>query len=348
MGLLLDFLRTVDGLQLNRVGVERFAAAVQHRGAVFVHSRDLLGVRDQDLIGAAGIDGGLARGDVGRAVPSLELPVQELQIPAGGAGGCVLRNGGGVILIEHTVLHSAGAAVQVVGNADAVGAVQLGTPAGVEIQLLGDPEAVVLFCAVSMFFTGFFKLSPLIVDVRILSLAIIRCGDGMLVQNVGVRIEDLRAGFVQEPAVHPEIITESVGCTDFVAVADTEAHGLLLILRLILVAPIQRFVCAGNVRVQIHTILDLTPLGVDRHVVLRHRVKVIRRRAGLVRIPAFQHVLGAAIGNLIVGIGLVAVAADIKAVPDHTGLSEALRDLLLLQNVVVAVHILTVPINDLI
>ena len=96
---------------------------------------------------------------------------------------------------------------------------------------------------------------------------------------------------------------------------------------------------------QEHTILDLTPLGIDSNTTFGHFVKCIRLRTILIQKPSFKHkavILGCR--SIIIGLSFI-IRSHIGIVCNTTHLIY-LTVIYFRQRVVVTIHINTIKISD--
>ena len=168
---------------------------------------------------------------------------------------------------------------QAIHNADAVCTIDGRTPLGIQIEFLGNPEAVnigVVRCTVA----------PLIHRVGEMRGLVVSIVNRALVQPVGISIEHLGAILVEVPPNEDVTVARTGRSTDLIAVGDTEVHSLRL------GAPVERGIRFG-VRMQEHAVLDLTPLGIYRHATDgQGAVEVELGCARLVHVPALEHITG--------------------------------------------------------
>ena len=135
----------------------------------------------------------------------------------------------------------------------------------------------------------------------------------------------MREVLIGVPADKLVIIANASNRVDTLARIDTE-RGLLA-------AHGEGRVRSGNVGVEEHAVLDLNPLGIDRHAALRHGIEGVCLGACLVDVPAREDVA-------CVWIGFIGVErADVRAVGKRIRRIELAPILLVLDRVAIAVEI---------
>ena len=273
----LYFLVLIDSLQLDGVVVVAGFNHIAGSNNTALLVRDL-GIGLQCRKGPAGNDRSVGVFECA-AIPGLQHPVVE-DLACGCSGSCA---GGdiGVVLVKCSVAGRIGSVARVIEDADALCADRDRAPLAIEVELLGDPETIDVR-------VGRGAVAPPVHGIREVRGLVI----GRTAADLRVLSKRARGADISVPAVELIALAHSGGDRNLTTVGNAEVH------RLIIGAPIQRGIRA-RVRVQEYTVLDLTPLGIDREAAVRHRREGIGMRAELVDIPAFKNVsLGC--GRLIV------------------------------------------------
>ena len=243
----------VDGLQLHGVLLGVFADILD-LGVLLAHL--------EGLAGEHALDGILVR--ISAGLIGLNRPVRELL--AFGRGHSGRGRGLGAVNIGVGVACGAGTAVQVVNDFNTGRSLKGGSPLGIDVKSLIDPESA---C----------------VSALIIRLAAVVCSRYVgLIQHICTAVEGLGAGLVAIPAHELIAVQKSIRFTDGSAVTHTEIHFLRG-------TPVD--VAGGSLRfviVQKYTVLDLPPLGVYRHAALWHGAERVRLGASIVNVPALEDI----------------------------------------------------------
>ena len=283
------------------------------------------------------LDGGIL---ISTAVPLLHYPVGELLAGRSHDVGLVRGQSTGTVDIDVGLGSRTGAAVEIIADCDAGGALQSGVPPGVDVILLGYPETVAFLVTIVIIWIVRVEVAVLVEYIGVFGVHVIRRRDCIIIHHDRTTIEDLCAGFVAEPALEHEAVQKTGRGADLSAVADTEVH-------ILITAPVD--IAGGTVRIvrmQEDTILDLPPLGEDSYIALWHLFifKRIGLSAGAVDIPALENV---AFRNVICYRFEAVVAGNISTVSDaRSNLELALVNLI--DRVAVAVYISAVHEVDLV
>ena len=204
------------------------------------------------------------------AVPLLDHPVREDMVGARSSTGS-LRDRLGVVLVQESVARRIASAVRVVHDADALSALDLAAPLGIEIETPGDPRTICVLVG---------GLGRVAVQIKLGRAGLVVLVGVRVVQNVRIEVERLRASLVGVPADELVFAADAVDLVDSLASANAEGC--------VLAAHGERRVVRGYVGVQEDTILGLNPLGVDRHA-LGHGGPGVLGCAGVVNIPTGEH-----------------------------------------------------------
>ena len=223
-------------------------------------------------------------------------------------------------------------------------AVEFVPPLRVEVQFLGNPKTVstvkadsiaVVGCSiravrVSRVVDGILEVSPFVHPVCQINPLDVVGGNAVLVQRVGLGVENHHALRIGVPATERvEVALSKHGRADFVTITDAEVHGLGF------TAPIETLVVAG-LRMQEHTVLNLTPFGIDTQATERQRGERVGLGTSLVRIPSFEYISIFSyreIRNTIVKSGNIVSIRDVLLRMQYV-------TLFVLEGVSIAVHII--------
>ena len=265
----LDALVLIHCLQLDGVVVVMLAVIDDLINNFMRSGISNLRVGHVDSEGPASGDGRLGV-NVLLAVPRLQHPViEELA-----CGGC-RRSAGAharVVLVQGGVVRCIGATVGIIDNADSLSADNNLGPLGVEVELLGDPEAVDVAVRGR-------PITPPIHGVGHMRFLVV----GLATKDSPCGGKHLCARLVCVPTVELIARANTGGSRHLPAVIDAEVHVLGR------GAPPEAWV-GSRVRVQEHAELNLAPLGVDGQAALGHGGEVIGMRAGIIDVPALKHI----------------------------------------------------------
>ena len=190
-------------------------------------------------------------------------------------GSCCCRTGdsGTQILVEEVIGRRIGAGARIVLDVDAFSAGQLAAPLGIEVEAAGDPRTDRILVG---------ALGRISVEVGLRGTRLVILVRVRVVQRVRIEIECVREVLVGVPADELVIIANASDRVDTLARIYTE--------RSLLAAHGEGRVRSGNVGVEEHAVLDLNPLGIDRHAALRHGIEGVCLGACLVDVPAREDV----------------------------------------------------------
>ena len=225
-------------------------------------------------------------------------------------GGTIRR---GVGSARHFIAFNILCINNIVDHVDAIRAGKHFTPLGVEVELIGDPvtglsvpsRKIGVACPAGRHIPRAVPRSAVaVLRLRVgrSCVHVVRSGNSRAVQ-----LRTVSPGLAISCIPSQELVSVACTCrsTDRTVISDTEGQ------RLAGRSPIQiGIIDRGKSGVQEDTVLDLAPLGIDRDAVDRHRRERVLTGAGLVHVPAFEHIAG--LGRRLI----IVVAADIRAVGD--------------------------------
>ena len=191
------------------------------------------------------------------------------------------------IRVKLAVSGGIGSSISVIHKTYTFRSIQFRTPLGIQIEFLGNPEAVatIITCGIRIGSRGIGYVTPFVHIISHINRFVIRCGD-VIIHRECIRIEQQSEIGVTIPSHKLVIVAKSRGSTNRAAIGHAEIH---LWLVSTVCSPSQARIGAG-IGVQKHTILLLAPLSIHRKTTLRHCIESTRPATCIIQIPTLKNI----------------------------------------------------------